>query len=81
MITPDMLTREMVESLLESAHPNGEAPDPNLPSDRQLVREIRVWKRWDDGGRDHNEYNARRAARVICDALNQRDAHKEGTTT
>ena len=68
--TPDMLTRQMVESLLESAHPNGEAPDPNHPPDRELVHAIRVWIRWDDDGRDRNEFNARRAARVIFDRLN-----------
>ncbi len=72
-ITPEMLTRELVKSLLESAHPNGEAPDPNHPPDQQLVHAIRVWTRWDSDGRDHNEYNARRAARVICDAINRRD--------
>ena len=72
-IEPENLTREQVESLLDSAHPNGEAPDPNLSSDQQLVRAIRVWKRWDSAGRDFDEYNARRAARVICDALKHRD--------
>ncbi|MGE5801598.1 MAG: hypothetical protein ACM358_05035 [Gemmatimonadota bacterium] len=73
MIAPEELTREMVDSLLESAHPNGEAPDPNHTPDRQLVAAIRTWKRWDDDGRDRNEYNARRAARVIADAINTRE--------
>lgn len=74
-ITPEMLTRSIVDELLESAHPNGEAPDPNHLPDRALVQAIRVWIRWDSDGRDRNEYNARRAARVICDALNTRDGH------
>lgn len=60
MITPDSLTRPVVESLRDGS------------TDHSLAREIRVWLRWDSGGRDHNEYNARRAARAICDAINQR---------
>ena len=75
-ITPSTLTREMVDSLLESAHPNGEAPDPNHPPDRALARAIAVWRRWDSDGRDRNEYNARRAAREICDVINMRDEAK-----
>lgn len=69
-ITPETLTRELVDSLLERAHPNGEAPDPNHPPDRALAAAIRVWLRWDSDGRDRNEYNARLAARTICDRLN-----------
>lgn len=77
-ITPDTLTRALAESLLEFAHPNGEAPDPNYAPDRQLVAAIRTWCRWDSDGRDHNEFNARRAARIICDAINARAARTEG---
>lgn len=77
--TPETLTRAMVDSLLESAHPNGEGLDPNHPPDRVLAKEIRTWKRWDAGGRDHDEYNARRAARAICDRINYLDAAKVAT--
>jgi hypothetical protein len=39
-----------------------------------LAAHCTLWLRWDVSGRDHNEYNAGRAARIIAKALNSQDA-------
>lgn len=70
MVKPEDLTPDAVRALLESARSD---PD-GFEQGATLVRHFGVWLQWDRDGRDRNEFNARRAARVIADAINARGA-------
>lgn len=68
-VTPETLTDAMVRDLLDAARTE---PD-GFEQGNTLVGHCGVWLQWNRGGeRDHNEYNAREAARVIAHEINAR---------
>jgi hypothetical protein len=67
-VTPEMLTAQMVRDVALTAR----GQNDGFEVGNALIGHCAVWLRWDSSGRDHNEYNARRAARIICDAINAR---------
>ena len=71
MITPETLSKDEVESLIDRAHPNGEGLDPNHAPDRRLIGDIRAWLRWESTGRRGSPPYF--ASRAIAAALNHRE--------
>lgn len=63
-ILPAQLTSAQVQNLLQTIR-----QDPSRFEDGLAAR-CTLWLRWDAGGRDQDEFNAQRAARIIADTLN-----------
>lgn len=66
-ILPEALTSAQVHALLQAIR-----RDPARFEDG-LAAHCTLWLRWNASGRNHNEYNARRAARTITEVLNSQN--------
>lgn len=69
-ITTSTLTPELVASLRDWCHPNGDGLDPNLAMDRLLAFDIRTWLAWSAEQRGQHEHGS--TAKSLTSALNYR---------